>query len=75
MIATAFATRGKPKFTQVTSELLDRRGEEIILIGASDDLGVDMPIHRCVADSADIFRSLAMEDSEHPLRRCSTACG
>jgi len=67
-IATAFATRGKKKFTQVTSDLIDRRGEELIFIGASDDLGVDLPIDRSVADSADIFRTLAMEDSEHPLR-------
>ena len=67
-IATAFATRGKKKFTNVTSDLLDRRGEELIFIGASDDLGVDLPIDRSVADSADIFRTLAMEDSEHPLR-------
>jgi len=68
MIATAFATSGTTKFTPVTSDLLDRRGEEIIFIGASDDLGVHLDVDRSVADSADIFRSLAMEDSEHPLR-------
>jgi hypothetical protein len=67
-IATAFATVGPRKFTQVTPEILDREGEEIILIGASDDLGIDLPVDRSVADSADIFRGLAMEDSEHPLR-------
>jgi hypothetical protein len=67
-IATAFATTGKKKFTPITPDLLDQRGEEMILIGASDDLGVALEVDRSVADSADIFRSLAMEDSEHPLR-------
>lgn len=67
-IATAFATYGTTKFTPVTSDILDREGEEIILIGASDDLGVALPVDRSVADAADIFRGLAIEDSEHPLR-------
>jgi hypothetical protein len=67
-VATAFATSGKRKFTPVLPALLDRVGTEIILIAAEDDLGVHLDIDRVIADSADLFRGLAIEDSEHPLR-------
>lgn len=67
-IATAFATSGRRKFTPVVPALLDDVGTEIILIAAESDLGVRLEIDRVIADSADLFRGLAIEDSEHPLR-------
>jgi hypothetical protein len=67
-IATAFATSGRRKFTPVVPALLDEVGTEIILIAAENDLGVRLEIDRVIADSADLFRGLAIEDGEHPLR-------
>ena len=67
-IATAFETSGRRKFTPVVPALLDDVGTEIILIAAESDLGVRLEIDRVIADSADLFRGLAIEDSEHPLR-------
>jgi hypothetical protein len=67
-IATAFATSGRREFTPVVPALLDDVGTEIILIAAESDLGVRLEIDRVIADSADLFRGLAIEDSEHPLR-------
>ncbi len=67
-IATAFATQGRRRFTPVVPELLDQVGTEFVLIAAVDALGVELEIDRVIADSADIFRGLAVADSDHPLR-------
>jgi len=67
-IATAFATSGRRKFRPVVPDLLDVVGTEFILIAAVDDLGVHLDVDRVIADSADIFRGLAVEDSDNPLR-------
>jgi hypothetical protein len=60
------------RFAPLDPEFLDVRGTELILIATTDDieaeLGLHLEIDREIADSADLFRWLAEEEGEHPLR-------
>jgi hypothetical protein len=64
--------RGRRFIPADPPEFLDQEGTEIILIGADEDvseeLGIRLNPERETIDTAEIFRNLHMEKSEHPLK-------
>lgn len=59
------------RFLPAEPELLDYEGVEVLLIAASEspeeELGIELHPHRETEWSADIFKDLRMEKSEHPI--------
>jgi len=59
---------GGRKFAPLDPDLLDVRGLEVVLIGASDDVEAELGIHLEVdRENLDLVRDLHLDPSEHPL--------